>query len=71
MIVRNWYKRNVSAAKKIKVQRSVSSGEDPRKYVQLRLKSEDGKTFTINMDPNEAMELGSLLSFHASKRIGN
>ena len=69
MIVRNWYKRNLSSAKKIKVQRSVASGEDPQKYVQLRLKSEDGKTFTINMDPLEAMELSSLLSFHAAKRV--
>ena len=69
MVIRNWYKRNLSSAKKIQVESLVASGERPEAYVQMRLKSDEGKTLLINMNPIEAHDLAVLLIAHSNRRI--
>jgi|TARA_R100000458_G_scaffold58262_1_gene65937 hypothetical protein len=70
MVIRNWYKRNLSSAKKIQVESLVASGERcSEAYVQMRLKSDEGKTLLINMNPIEAHDLAVLLIAHSNRRI--
>ena len=70
MLIRNWFKRNLSAAKRIDVAHVVAAGKTPEPWVQIRIVSkDDGKNLHIKMQPDEALELGRQLQSLSTKII--
>ena len=70
MLIRNWFKRNLSAAKKIDVSHVVAAGKTPEPWVQIRIVSkDDGRNLHKKMKPDEALELGRQLQSLSTKII--